>query len=294
VSVLGTMPEGLVCRPIERADWQAVIECLQRGFPDRSHQYWENALNRIEDRPVVGDFPRYGFILDHAGDIVGVMLTLYFRHAGAEGESIRCNLSSWTVDPDFRAYAGKLIMAALRHRDVTFLSVTPAPVTRRVVEALRFQRFADGQHAFLPILSHVHARTRVVSVRPETPELNQLPSHERRILLDHAALGCDAMICITDGSVNPFVFKTRRVLRGLVPASQVIYCRSHADLSQCAGALGRYLLRKGMIFCLVDARAPVPGLIGRYFAEIGPKYFKGPSLPAPGDLAFTEFALFNE
>lgn len=294
MSVLGTMPEGLTCRPIEKADWQGVIDCLRRGFPDRSRQYWHNALSRIDDMPVVGDFPRYGYILDHAGTVVGAMLTLYFRHANADGESIRCNLSSWTVDTDFRAYAGKLIMAALRQRDVTFLSVTPAPVTRKVVEALRFKRFADGQHAFLPVLSPVRARSRVVKVRAGAPELLQLPEHERRILLEHTALGCDALMCIIDGSVHPFVFKARRVLKGFIPASQVIYCRSHSDLSQCAGVLGRYLLRQGKIFCLVDARAPVPGLVGRYFAEIGPKYFKGPNLPAPGDLAFTEFALFNE
>ena len=91
----------------------------------------------------------------------------------------------------------------------------------------------------------------------------------------------------------PFVFKARRVLRGLVPCSQVIYCRSHAELSKCAGALGRYLLSKGHVFGLVDATGPVPGLVGRYFAGVGPKYAKGPNPPSPGDLAFTEFVVFN-
>jgi hypothetical protein len=184
-------------------------------------------------------------------------------------------------------------MTALRRRDVTYLSITPAPVTLKVTEALRFRRFADGQLAFLPALSAIKTPTRVVEILPDSPELEQVPEGERRMLLEHAALGCRALVCIRDGVALPFVFKTRRVFKGLVPCSQVIYCRSHVELSQCAGALGRYLLRKGQPFCIVDATGPVAGLVGRYFPEVGPKYFKGPNPPSAGDLAFTEFVVFG-
>lgn len=290
MSILGALPEGFVCRPIEAADFDNVMDCLGRGFPERPRQHWQEALARMGQRPVVEDLPQYGYALDNAGQIVGVMLTLFFRHG--EGEAIRCNLSSWAVDEAFRAYAGKLIMTAMRRRDVTYLSITPAPVTLKVTEALRFKRFADGQHAFVPMLSRA-GDGRTIVARPDTPELADLTAGERHILLEHAALGCDALICVRNGVAHPFVLKTRRVLRGLVPCSQVIYCRCHADLAHCAGALGRHLLRKGQVFGLVDARGPVPGLVGRYFAEVGPKYAKGPNPPWPGDLAFTEFVVFG-
>lgn len=293
MSFLGALPEGLACRPITEGDWGPAIECLRRGFPERSRRYWEQALARMARRPVVEDFPRYGYVLVSGERIVGVMLTLYFRHPGVDGDAIRCNLSSWAVDEDFRSYAGKLVMTALRRREITFLSITPAPVTLKVTEALRFQRFADGQHAFIPLLSSIGTPSRIIEARAGLSELAMLSESERYILLEHAALGCHALICIRDGAAFPFVFKTRRVLRGLVPSSQVIYCRSHAELSRCARALGRYLLRKGQVFCLVDAMGPVPGLVGRYFAEVGPKYFKGPNPPSPGDLTFTEFVVFS-
>lgn len=293
MSFLGSLPEGITCRPIVEADWAAAIDCLCRGFPERPRHYWEQALARMARRPAVGDFPRYGYALFSGEGVVGVMLTLYFRHPGMNSDAIRCNLSSWAVDEDFRSYAGKLVMTALRRRDITYLSITPAPVTLKVTEALRFQRFADGQHAFVPLLSSVRTPSRVVEARADLPELDMLSENERYILLEHAALGCDALICIRDGAALPFVFKSRRVFRGLIPSSQVIYCRSHAELSGCAGALGRHLLRKGRVFCLVDAMGPVPGLVGRYFAEVGPKYFKGPNPPSPGDLAFTEFVVFS-
>lgn len=292
MSALGALPEGLVCRPILQSDWPAVIDCLGRGFPERPRQHWEEALTRMARRRPVGDFPQYGYVLDSLGRIVGVMLTLYFPAVGQDG-AVRCNLSSWAVDEDFRAYALKLVMTAMRRKEVTYLSITPAPVTLKVTEALRFKRFADGQLAFLPMLSPVGAPVRVMEARPEASELALLPEDERQMLLDHAALGCRALICIRDGAASPFIFKTRRVLKGLVPCSQVIYCRSHADLSHNAGALGRHLLGKGQLICLVDSNGPVAGLVGRYFAEIGPKYFKGPNPPSPGDLAFTEFVFFG-
>jgi hypothetical protein len=294
MSILGALPEGLVCRPIEEGDLEDVIACLGRGFPDRPPEHWRDALARMGARPAVDDLPRYGYALASAGRIVGVMLTLFFRHSDAGGEPVRCNLSSWAVDEDFRAYAGKLIMTAMRRRDVTYLSITPAPVTLKVTEALRFKRFADGQQIFAPILSRTGRGMRVVQARPGMAVLDGLTQSERFILLEHAALGCDALICLEeDGAAHPFVFKPRRVLRGLVPCSQVIYCRSHADLGRCAGALGRHFLRRGRFFGLVDACAPVPGLVGRYFPGVGPKYAKGPNPPWPGDLAFTEFVVFN-
>lgn len=293
MGVLGALPEGLVCRAIDEADFSAVIDCLGRGFPERPRAHWQEALAGMARRPIVDDLPRYGYALDNAGAIVGVMLTLYFRQTGTGEGAIRCNLSSWAVDEAFRAYSGKLIMTAMRRRDVTYLSITPAPVTLKVTEALRFKRFADGQHAFVPLLSGAGKGVQVVPVRPGMAELAGLAENERHILLEHAAFGCDALICLRGGVAHPFVFKARRVLRGLLPCSQVIYCRSHADLSLCAGALGRHLLRKGQLFGIVDASAPVPGLVGRYFAGVGPKYAKGPNPPTPGDLAFTEFVVFN-
>lgn len=293
MGVLGALPEGLVCRPIEEADFPAVIDCLGRGFPARSRRHWQDAFARMARRPAVDDLPRYGYVLDRTGVIGGVILTLFFRAWSGEGEAIRCNLSSWAVDEAFRPYAGKLIMTAMRRRDVTYLSITPAPTTLKVTEALRFKRFADGQHVFLPALARMEPGLRVAEAHPDGAELAGLPEHERRLLLEHAALGCDALVCVAGDGAYPFVFRQRRILRGRVPCSQVIYCRSHAELARCAGALGRHFLRKARVLAVVDASASVPGLPGRYFAGVGPKYARGPHAPLPGDLAFTEFAVFD-
>jgi hypothetical protein len=52
------------------------------------------------------------------------------------------------------------------------------------------------------------------------------------------------------------------------------------------------LLRAWPIF-MADANGPVPGLVGKYLAEHGPKYFKGPVQPTLGDLSYTELVILG-
>lgn len=87
MAVLGAFPPGLTCRPIEESDWDGIIDCLRRNFPTRDRSYWERAVARMEKRPFVPDLPKYGFVLDMSGRIVGVLLALYFRHEGLKEKS---------------------------------------------------------------------------------------------------------------------------------------------------------------------------------------------------------------
>ncbi|RWB33586.1 MAG: hypothetical protein EOQ42_04645 [Mesorhizobium sp.] len=270
-----------------------MVDCLCRGFPERDRSYWTQALIRLSQRPAVADFPQYGLALEKADRIVGVVLTLYTRYRRQEGDEIRCNLSSWSVDEEFRPYAIKLITTILKQRDVTYTNVSPAPATLKHNLALGFRLFSSGQFAFLPLFSSVQRSCRVLEARPDLAEMAMLSDSERYILSEHAALGCLSLICICDGAAFPFVLMPRRILRGLIPSYQVIYCRSLADLSRCAGAVGRFLLRSGILLCVVDAKEPIAGLFGWYRPNRGLKYFKGPRPPSLGDLTFTELVIFG-
>lgn len=293
MAVLGALPPDVHCRPIREADWEGVVDCLCRGFPERDRSYWIQALTRLSLRPAVAEFQQYGFALEKAGRIVGVVLTLYTRYRRQEGDEIRCNLSSWSVDAEFRPYAIKLITAVLKQKDVTYTNVSPAPATLKHNLALGFRLFSSGQFAFLPAFSSVQRSCRVLEARSDLAEMAMLSDSERYILSEHAALGCLSLICICDGAAFPFVLMPRRTLRGLIPSYQVIYCRSLADVSQCAGAVGRFLLRSGILLCVVDAKEPIAGLFGWYRPNRGLKYFKGPRPPSLGDLTFTELVIFG-
>lgn len=291
--MLATKKSDVRVRLIEDDDIPAVADCLRRGFPYRRRGYWLKALQRMAQRDRIGDYPRYGYMLETSQGPVGVLLVIYSRHAGPAGDSIRCNLSSWCVDKDYRFYAPLLHAVAVSAKQVTYINISPAAHTRQGVEALRFKRFCDGQILFAPVLSAARRNARVVDYAADSAEAALLPERERTILADHAALGCRALICVEDGVAHPFVFQRRTAFHRLLPCQRLIYCRGMDEFATFAGAIGRHLLLRAWPIFIADANGPVPGLIGRYFADVGPKYFKGPVQPSLGDLTYTELVILG-
>lgn len=278
------------CRMINEADTQALAELLAKGFPERSRSYWLRALEILAQRDAPESYPRFGYLLEHEGTPVGVILMIFTRLG--EGR-IRCNISSWYVEERHRGYASLLIAAAVRHKDVTYVNISPAVHTWRVIEAQGFRRYCDGQMLTIPALSRwaPNARARIFDARRDYGD--GLSAQERDLLTSHVEHGCLAFVVQEKRQAHPFVFQPRRMLKGLLPTLQLIYCRDLADFQKFAGPLGRELLRRGYPTVLVDASEPLTGLVGIFRRDRGPKYFKGPERPRLGDLAFTESVLFG-
>jgi hypothetical protein len=121
-----------------------------------------------------------------------------------------------------------------------------------------------------------------------------LSSSETELLRAHAAFGCISVVCEWNRRRYPFVFLRRTIRwKGIpMPHAQLVYCRDFESYVQLAGPLGRFLLRRGMLFVLSDANGPVPGLLGRY-VDWGVKFARGPHVPHLGDLSYTEWVMFT-
>jgi hypothetical protein len=279
-------------RRIEDSDVSGLVPLLTRGFRGRRpHRFWEGALDRLRHRPAVADLPKYGYLMQNDGITVGVILQIFSKiHAG--GASLtRCNVSSWYVEPAFRGYAPLLVSQALKRRDVTYLNISSAPHTRMIAEAHGYTRYSDGVFVSVPSLSAAaDPGVRIISARTE-PDAHFEP-HERALLLEHAEYGCTSLWCVASGRAHPFVFRSR-LAKGLIPCAQLIYCRDVEDYVRYARHLGVHLALRGRPFVILDSNGPIPGLAGRYFADVMPKYFRGPERPRLGDLAYTEAALFG-
>jgi hypothetical protein len=289
----GETNRGLRCRLIAENDLPAVADLLARGFPHRGRAYWSRALERLERRDAPKTYPRFGYMLEEHGVPVGVILLIYSTRGAAGTARARCNISSWYVEPHCRGYASLLVAAAVRHKDVTYVNVSPAAHTWPVIEAQGFTRYSDGQMLVVPALGPWVANARARQFDPGRDYAATLSAEERDILAAHAEHGCLSYVVQEKRDAHPFVFLPRRILAGLLPTLQLVYCRSVADFQRFAGPLGRALTSRGGFTVLVDASAPLPGLVGKYFPDRGPKYFKGPERPQPGDLAFSEFVLFG-
>ena len=274
-------------REIVDADLDGVTDLLVRGFPARPRTYWERGLRRMGERPALAGCPGYGFLLEADGRPVGVALMLF--DARDEGD-LRCNLSSWTVDPAFRVQASMLIASVLKRRDVTFVNLSAAPHTWATIEAQGFRAYADGQFVVAPALARIGAPGRVVA---DPGAWRGLP--EARLLDDHRGYGClNLVVEATDGA-HPFVFLPVRARSGRVPLPlhQLIFSRDLTDLWRFAGALGRALLARGSIGVLVDGAPPPGGPPILHRRARGRAYFKGPHAPRLGDLSYTERVMFG-
>jgi hypothetical protein len=284
---------NVVCRAIEERDLPSVLDCLMRGFPERARDYWTRGLARLGARPPVGDYPRHGHLLEVGGRVVGVLLQIFTTRQTPPGPMVRCNMSSWCVDPEYRSYAHPLHARAIARREVVYLTLTAAPHTVAALKAFGYRASTAGQVIFAPLLSRGQTGARVVEYAEGRSEAARLSREDARLLADHAALGCIALIGLVGNEARPLIFQPRTIWRALIPCVHVIYCREASDLARFGFAYGRHLARSGRFFALADALGPIPGLAGRYFPGRELRYYKGPQAPSPLDLADTELVILG-
>jgi hypothetical protein len=226
---------------------------------------------------------------------VGCLLLVYSTKVIDDETAIFCNLSSWYVDPAFRNYAALFAAMAQKRKDVTYFNVTPATSTWPILEAQGYKAYCRGLFLSMPALSPSGRGMTIETVTPDTQSVAGLPDDDLELLKRHAEYGCLSLVCHAAENALPFVFFPLRKRRGVipVPAMQLGYCRSIEDYVRCAGAIGRYLLRRGKPVIIVDANGPIAALPGIYSEVRGRKYFKGPHQPRLGDLADTELAIYG-
>jgi hypothetical protein len=283
------------CREIAESDVDAIVDLLTRGFPGRTRDYWMRGLRRQRQRPVPQGYPRYGYLLEDDRMPVGVLLLLYASRLDASETTIRCNVSSWYVEPQFRVHATLLTSMAQKNKNVTYTNISPAVPTWPIIEAQGFKLYCSGLFFSVPVLSRAEAGLAIETVTPDTRSIKDLPQADLELLTSHAQYGCLALVCHTINGPLPFVMTVKRIRAGRIPlpAMQLVYCRETADYVRCAGTIGRYLIRHGKPFVILDANGPVPGLAGVYTEARGRKYFKGPHPPRLSDLTETELVLYG-
>ena len=199
-------------------------------------------------------------------------------------------------NPAFETTLRCLTKIAQRHKEVTYLNISPATWTWPIIEAQGFSSYCSGLFFSIPLLSRVARGMTVETIGPDARTIEGLSDTEVELLTRHARYGCLSLVCRTPGrGPLPFILLPMRIRRGWIapPAMQLIYCRDIAEFVECAGAIGRALIRHGKISVLLDANGPVAGLTGLFSKARGRKYFKGPHRPRLADLTDTELVLYG-
>jgi hypothetical protein len=242
--------------------------------------------------PTPEGFPKYGYLMEIDGAPIGCVLLIFSTVQSGGSRAIRCNVSSWYVEPDYRAHATLLISHALKKKGVTYVNISPASHVQSIIEAQGFSRYSGGQFVAFPTLLQKKRENPGTVLRAETIPDAPFEPFEREILLTHADYGCTSVWIRTADRAYPFVFLPR-IVKGCIPCAQLIYCRRIEDFVRFSKTIGLFLLSRGRPLVLIDSNGPIPGLFGKYIEGVAPKYFRGPEPPRLGDLAYTEAAMFG-
>jgi hypothetical protein len=271
-------PQGAArvrCRQITDADLDTLATLLVKGFPRSRPAYWQAGFARWRNVPAIEGVPRYGYVLEKDGVIVGVILLISSVRNGL----VVSNLSSWFVEPEFRTHSTLLISLATKLKHVTYLNASPAPHTWKTLAAQNFEPYNFGRSAVFAL----PGRGVVSDVIPD-----DLP--EAQLLRDHRAMGLTSLVVERDGMVSPFVLKPRRLDKPPAPVMDVMFTRGPEDFTRCAPALAKHFMPRARMGFLIDGDQP--GL-SHYVEGKEPRWFKGPNRPILGDLAYTEKVVFG-
>ncbi len=286
----GSPASWIRARQIEPADLPRLAPLLARNLPAHTQDFWSNVLARLTERSTLPQFPRYGYLLDSEHGPVGAILLIFSAFPGQQTK-VRCNVSSWFVEPKYRAFASLLAAKALGHKHVTYLNITPSRHTLSTLNAQGYTQYSRGVFVSIPILQRRSPNARIERVLANERANGFAESLEQMLLAEHSGFGCISFRCISSEGTFPFVFRPR--IHKLFPCAQLVFCKSVESYVRHAGTIGRYLLSLGFPLVVIDSNGPIRGLLGKYFQGRMPKFFKGPDEPRLGDLAYTEVAMFG-
>jgi len=276
-------------REITETDIHPLTELLARGLGYPSG-YFLQVFERLTHHKTPAGFPKYGYAMMSGDLIVGAILLIFTTIETEVGTSVRCHVTSWYVLPEYRSYGALFFSKALKWKDVTYLNISARPPTLPFLKVQGFSKYSEGQFLAIPAVNFSSGKERAKVVGAEIVPSAHFETFERDLLLDHARYGCVSLWCMTSQRAYPFVFRPH-LFRGFIPGAQLMYCRDVDDFVRYARPIGLFLARRGILVVRVDSNGPIPKLVGRYFAGMGPRYYRGGRHPRLGDLAYTQAAM---
>ena len=291
---------GLHIRPAVPEDMEPLCRFLDQAFSadGESRASWR----RLFDYQWFGEKPDLGFILARDDEIDGFLGTIYARREIRGETHVTCNLSSWYVRPDYRGWGTALLATATRDESITYTGLTPRPVSRPILKALRFTPLVERKIVMPPLFQAetLRASRPTISFDPGVVR-RSLDERQQRIFDDHAPYEClqlvlqarseQAYIVAKRHTMSLQRLRRRLPFRAKLPYSEILYCSAPSLLARHLEYVKLSILRRQRTLALAaDERLfPVPprGIPKRDYAV-----YRSPLLSARDlDKLYSEFVL---
>jgi hypothetical protein len=279
------MLEAITDRNIEEA-----LAILSRGFPSRSVDFWRSGLARLEKYHDTAASGPVGYIMRAKGEPAGVMLTMRSARQGDAGVRSVLNLSSWYVDEQHRWLAPRMLQKVLAEEADLVTDLTPSEPVRAMIQKLGFVRRHEGVLVAVLGLAALQFDFSA-SVSTFRDGDTTIGAGARRLLADHAELGCVAAVLNVGGTAHPLVFSPTR--RKQLASARLVYAPDPAVVRAHIGAIARYLLAQGVLFAEIPANRGDSAFGAWFTTRPPPTFVRGELASGMVDHAYSEFVFLQ-
>lgn len=276
--------------PITAGNTEEALAILSRGFPSRSVEFWRSGLDRLVRYHDIAAAGPSGYIMTAKGTPVGVMLTMRSTRTGADRPRTVLNLSSWYVDEEHRWLAPRMLQKVLGEQADVVTDLTPSEPVRAMIQKLGFVRRHEGALVAVLGLSALQFDL-AASVSSFGGHEDELDADTRRLLADHAELGCIVALLRTREALHPLVFSPTR--RKHLASARLVYARNLAMVRAHVGAIARYLLAQGVLFAEIPANRGDSAFGAWFTTRPPPTFVRGELDSDMVDHAYSEFVFLR-
>ncbi len=200
-------------------DYAAVRPLFDHFGGERgSHDYWKNLFQPSR----VPEHDTLGYLLESEGNVVGFLATTFSQRHINGRDHVFCNTSNWVVLESHRHESLKLMMPALKLKNVTLTNFTPTPDVLAMCRKLGFRDLDGRQRIFLPSFVRKSGVEIVASAKAIASQVSEA---QAACVRDHA-LSFHRHLLVRAGKDDCLVILNRTPKR-LAPGLRVPFARAH-------------------------------------------------------------------
>src|SRR6185312_5670242 len=140
-------------RPYNSKDYSRVLTFLKKFNSEIVDGEWEKILEyKWENKTGL-----VGMLLESENEIVGFISYIMHSITVNDLDYTHCNISSWVVNPEFRAKSLQLLSPLFNIKNCTIINISPHENTLPVFKALRFDILSEYEFVINPFKLKMHS-----------------------------------------------------------------------------------------------------------------------------------------
>lgn len=196
-----------IVREATQLDFEGVYKLLKRlNDTSLSKSDWEK-ITMVDFK---ADDNHYGYVIEHDGELLGFLGTIFSKRQLNGQEMNFCNFHSWIVDPTAKTGGMALLLKVLKLKGYILTNFTASKGPYKIFKSLKFKEIAYKNYKLLPLQSAKSVvKSDIQKVTIENAE-KLLDQNQLQLYNDHIHFENAQFLTITNNDSRSFVISKRR------------------------------------------------------------------------------------